>query len=75
LLVASEQQKGNKNMEKLQDTPTIRQAFDSYIDPSGRKELLQASLRLLLRRLSHNIAVRRGDLSRLLPYAEPESTP
>ena len=36
-----------------------------------RRLLLASSLRLYLRRLSHNIGVTAGDLLRLLPYSDP----
>lgn len=32
--------------------------------------LLRSSFRLFLRRLSHNVAVRREDLERILPYVD-----
>lgn len=39
---------------------------------SDRKLLLAASLGLLLRRMHHGIVVRRGDLLRLVDYADDD---
>jgi hypothetical protein len=43
------------------------------ISNTDRKLLLRATLTLFLRRLAHNIPVRRGDLLRLAYYAPEES--
>jgi hypothetical protein len=44
--------------------------FDQGLSPNDRRLLLRSSLRLFLRRLSHNVAIRRADLERLVPYGD-----
>ena len=49
--------------------------FQVGLSNQDRRAILKSSLRLYLRRLSHNLAVKCDDLQRLVPYGDDATRP